>query len=77
MVLSASVYMESAAQELNCTVEVNTSSVEGTYTSVFDNLKENITEYFNDTKWTNTQFSPNEKIDCRFFLQLRNMPTTE
>lgn len=71
LIFASIVSFDSVAQELNCTVEVNTSSVEGTYTSVFDNLKENITEYLNDTKWTNAQFSPNEKIDCRFFLTVK------
>ena len=58
----------SNGQELQCSVEVNTSSIEGTNKSVFETLKESITEYLNETKWTNTVFSPNEKIECRFFL---------
>lgn len=60
-----------SAQELNCTVEVNTSSIEGTYRNTFDELKEKITEYFNENKWTNAQFSPNERIECRFFLTVK------
>ena len=63
--------LSASAQELNCTVEINSSSVEGTYKGVFDNLKESITEYFNDNVWTNAQFSPNERIDCRFFLTVK------
>lgn len=58
----------SVAQELNCTVEVNSSQIEGTDKSVFTTLQEAISEYFNTRKWTNTQFSANEKIECRFFL---------
>lgn len=61
----------SVAQELNCMVEVNSGSVEGTYKNVFDELQRNISEYFNDNKWTNAQFSPIEKIDCRFFLTVK------
>lgn len=60
-----------AAQELNCNVEVNTSSIEGTYRNMFDELKQNITEYFNENKWTNAQFSPMERIECRFFLTVK------
>ena len=59
------------AQELMCTVEVNSSSVEGTSKSVFESLKESISDYFNETKWTNTVFSPVEKIDCRFYLTVK------
>ncbi|MBD5355969.1 MAG: DUF4835 family protein [Bacteroides sp.] len=60
-----------SAQELQCTVEVNTSSIEGTNKSVFESLKESITEYFNENKFTNAVFAPNEKIECRFFLTVK------
>lgn len=59
------------SQELLCTVEVNTSSIEGTNKSVFETLKEAISDYFNETKWTNTVFSPSERIECRFFLTVK------
>ncbi len=59
------------AQELNCQVEVNTSQIQGTNKSVFETLQEAISEYLNTTKWTNAQFMPNEKIDCRFFLTVK------
>ena len=61
----------SNAQELMCTVEVNTSAIEGTNKSVFETLQEAISDYINETKWTNTIFSPNEKIECRLFLTVR------
>ena len=60
------------AQELLCTVEINTSAIEGTNKSVFETLQEAISDYFNETKWTNTVFSPNERIECRFFLTVKS-----
>ncbi len=60
--------LDAHAQELNCTVEVNASQIEGTDKSVFITLQEAITEYFNTRKWTNAQFAVNEKIECRFYL---------
>ena len=61
---------KAGAQELNCTVEVNSSLVEGTNTSLFETLQEAISEYMNTTKFTNAQFSPNEKIECRLFFTI-------
>ena len=55
-------------QELNCTVEINTSAIEGTNKSVFETLQQAISDYYNETKFTNAVFSPNEKIECKFFL---------
>ena len=60
-----------SAQELNCTVEVNSSSVEGTSTDIFKTLQQSITEYLNENQWTNAVFSPNERIECRLFLTVK------
>lgn len=59
------------AQEFNCTVEVNSQQVEGTNKNVFDALQEGISTYMNETKFSNAIFSPNEKIECRLFLTVK------
>lgn len=58
------------AQELNCTVEINSSKIEGTDKSPFEELQEAITEYVNTRKWTDAQFAANEKIECRMFFTI-------
>lgn len=60
------------AEELRCTVEVNSQQIEGTNKSVFETLQEAITEYMNDRTWTNTNFSPNERIECRMFFTIKS-----
>lgn len=62
---------EAKAQELNCTVEVNSSSVESTSTEIFRTLQQSMTEYLNENQWTNAVFSPNERIECRLFLTVK------
>ena len=64
---------ESAAQELNCTVEVNSSQVSGTNKSVFETLQSAINDYMNTTVFSNMQFSANEKIDCRLFFTIKEV----
>lgn len=56
------------AQELNCQVEVNAQKIEGSSKSVFQTLQEAMTEYMNETRFSNATFSNNEKIDCRLYL---------
>lgn len=69
--LFAFVNQMSVAQELKCNVEVNSQQVEGTNKSVFETLQEAISTYMNETKFTNTSFSPIEKLDCRMFLTVK------
>lgn len=60
------------AQELICTVEVNAQQIEGSSKSVFETLKESISEYVNTRKWTNATFAPNEKIECRMYFTIKS-----
>lgn len=68
MLIAAFAAFSASAQELRCTVEVNTSKIEGTNKSVFETLQTAMSEYMNETKWTNATFSPVERIECRLFL---------
>ena len=60
----------SRAQELNCRVEINTSQLEGTNKNIFETLQNAINEYVNSTKWTDAQFSANERIECTMFFNI-------
>lgn len=62
-----------SAQELNCTVEINSDKVPGSNKSMFETLQSAINDYFNTTTFTNAKFSPNEKIECRFFLTINEV----
>ena len=53
--------VQAAAQELNCTVEVNSDQVSGQRT-VFETLEQAISDYMNTTVFTNAQFSPNQSL---------------
>lgn len=70
-VIAVAAFSAASAQELRCTVEVNSQSIEGTNKSVFESLQQSINDYFNETKFTNATFSPIEKIECRFFLTVK------
>lgn len=52
------------AQELNMTIDINTSRIEGTNKAVFDDLKQTLTTFMNDRHWTNYQYNTNERIKC-------------
>ena len=65
--------LSNAAQELNCQVEINSDQVQGTNRSVFETLQTAINEYMNTNVFTNAQFSPNEKIDCRLFFTIKEV----
>lgn len=77
MVAGVAVSEEAAAQELRCNVEVNSQKVEGTNKSVFESLKSSIADYLNETKFTTATFSPNERIECTFYLTVSEYTSDE
>lgn len=52
------------AQELQARVTLNYSQIQGTDASVFEDLKQTLTQFINDRQWTNLQFQKNERIPC-------------
>lgn len=62
------VSMGAAAQELNCTFEIDSKKVKNANKDIFNTLQEAINEYLHTTVWTDAQFATNEKIQCKMFL---------
>lgn len=56
------------AQELNCTVTVNSEQVSGTNKSMFDALEKAITEFMNERPFTEYRYEQKEKIECSIYL---------
>lgn len=65
-----------SAQELNCTVNVNFQQVEGTETKVFENLERAIFEFVNNRKWTNYNYTVEERIECTILVTISNRVST-
>ena len=58
--------LKAAAQELDVKININSSQIEGSDKSVFENLKQTLEQWMNDKQWTELQFQKNERISCSF-----------
>lgn len=61
------------AQELNAKLNLNTSKISGSDKTVFTTLQTSLEQFINGTKWTESNFSTIEKIDCTFNIILNSM----
>lgn len=61
------------AQELRCTVNINSDQVQGSNKSVFNTLKQSIEEYVNTLRWTNMTFQEKERIECSMLLVVKSV----
>ena len=60
--------IQGAAQELNCTVTVNSDQVSQTNQQIFRTLERSLTDFVNQTQWTNRVYKENERLNCRMFI---------
>ena len=54
------------SQELQVKISINSSQVEGSDKSVFENLQQTLEQWMNEKQWTELQFQKNERINVTF-----------
>lgn len=59
-----------SAQELNCRVSLNYSSLSTTPTPVFQALQKDVTAFMNERRWTNHQYESYERIDFTLLITI-------
>jgi hypothetical protein len=58
------------AQDLNAKVVVNAQLTGNENLQVFKTLEKQLTEFINNTTWTNRETEPNERINCNFVINI-------
>ena len=66
-------FVSAGAQELNCTVTINSDQIEGSNKQVYETLKQGIEEYMNQNRWTNMTFAEAEKIECSMLIVVKQV----
>ncbi|MGB3180078.1 MAG: DUF4835 family protein [Cyclobacteriaceae bacterium] len=62
------------AQELNCNVVVNSSQIQTSDRRIFDDMERAFAQFLNQRRWTEDEFSTQERIDCNMIVNLQDMP---
>lgn len=58
------------AQQLNCTVTINTERLPNANQQVFKTLQTSLSEFVNKTDWTGSVLKQNERINCSMYITL-------
>jgi hypothetical protein len=64
------------AQELNATVTIDAEQTGQPNYQVFRTLKDQLTEFLNNTQWTTQEIKNQERIDCNFTLIIQSFEST-
>ena len=57
-------------QELNCSITINSDKIPGSNKQIFTTLENALNEFVNQTRWTNSNFKPIERIDCNLTITI-------
>lgn len=58
------------AQELNCKIDVNTQRLSVNDAKIMKTLEQTLNDFMNNTRWTNDNFKPFEKIECSILMTI-------
>lgn len=64
------------AQELNATVTIDAEQTGQPNYQVFRTLKDQLTDFLNNTQWTAREYKTQERIDCNFTLIIQSFEST-
>lgn len=59
-----------SAQELNCTVTLNSDQVSQTNQQIFKTLERSLNDFVNKNKWTNRVYKKNERVNAQMFITI-------
>lgn len=65
------------AQELKCKVQVNGQKITEVDPAVITQMERDLNDFMNSKAWTTEVYSPQEKIECSFFLILSSNPSQD
>jgi hypothetical protein len=65
------------AQELNCRVQVVSREVQSTNRQVYETLQRELFEFVNNRKWTNENYSLEERIECTMVITINQQISSD
>ncbi|MCO6500291.1 MAG: DUF4835 family protein, partial [Vicingus serpentipes] len=76
LILSVFFTFSVKAQELNCSVTVNSTQIIGSDKSIFDVLEKAVFEFVNNRKWTANVYDPDERIEASILINITEQIAT-
>lgn len=62
------------AQELNCTITINSTQITTSDRGIFRDMKTAFEQFMNSRKWTTDSYKNYEKINCNMLITITKMP---
>lgn len=67
----------SVGQELRCNISISATKIQGANRQVFETMQSDLYEFMNNRKWTDHQYTMDERIECNFFINLEEQISSD
>lgn len=74
VLLLAGLTVSSLAQELNCTITINSTQITTSDRGIFRDMKTAFEQFMNSRKWSTDSYKSYEKINCNILITITKMP---
>lgn len=64
-------------QELRCNISISATKIQGANRTVFETMQSDLYEFMNNRKWTDHQYTMDERIECNFFINLEEQISSD
>lgn len=63
-IMSVIALVAASAQELMCSINVQSASIQGTNKQIYENMRNTLNDFMREQRWTNDKFQSTERIEC-------------
>lgn len=63
-ILSAIALVATSAQELMCSINVQSASIQGTNKQIYENMRNSLSDFMREQRWTGDKYQTAERIEC-------------
>jgi hypothetical protein len=70
LIIVSVVAVDSFAQEFRCNISISSERIQGANRNLFRTMQTDLYEFMNTRRWTEHQFTQEERIECNIFIRL-------
>jgi len=65
------------AQELRCNISISSQKIQAANRTLFETMQSDLYEFMNNRKWTDHQYTMDERIECNIFINIEEQVSSD
>lgn len=70
LLVAVAIGFQATAQEFRCNISISSERIQGANRNLFQTMQTDLYEFMNTRRWTEHQYTQEERIECNIFIRL-------